>query len=133
MKGKEIVEWSRFLNIHNDLEKLLNEYETIFFLLGENYLRALELPFENIDSNKKLIFLASKTSKKYIPNYEPYYFVEVGMQHAKAFRYGLIGLKGYLFKLFAEEWIGQGYNFLYEVIKEPSRILMKLGKYQKQK
>ncbi|GLI06714.1 hypothetical protein YDYSG_27440 [Paenibacillus tyrfis] len=132
MNGQKIIEWSKFLNVHRDLENIIENYDVVFFLLGDGYLRALELPMKINDLQRKLIFLASKTSKRYIPNNLPYYFVEVGQQHAKSFSYGLVGLKGYLFKLLAQEWVNEGPDYINEIIEDPSIFIPKLSKFQKE-
>lgn len=131
MNNREIKEWAGFLNIHNNLGKLVKDYDLVFFLLGDKYLRALELPFEDMDESKKLIFLASNTSKKLIPPEKPYYFVQVGQEEASSFSYGLVGLKGYLFKLFAQEMSNEGIYLLDRVYNNPELFLGLLHKYRK--
>lgn len=130
MNYREIKEWAGFLNIHNNLGELVKDYDLVFFLLGDKYLRALELPFEDMDESKKLIFLASNTSKKLIPPEKPYYFVQVGQEEASSFSYGLVGLKGYLFKLFAQEVSNEGIYLLDSVYKNPVLFLGLLDKYR---
>ena len=129
MKNSEIIPWSRFLNIHNDLEELIKGYDLVFFLLGEKYLRAIELPFKNIDLSKRLIFLASKNFKP--PAMEPYSFFEVGKREAIAYGYGLVGLKGYLFKLISEEIVANGIVLIERIKEEPEVLLAVLEKYKK--
>ena len=34
MSNSEIIDWSRFLNIHNELEELIKGYDLVFYLVG---------------------------------------------------------------------------------------------------
>lgn len=133
MKNSEIIEWAGFLNIHNDLKVLIKNYDLIFFLLGDKYLRALGLPLKDINNSQRLIFLASKTSKKLIPSKHPYYFLKAGQEDASSFSYGLVGLKGYLFKLFAQEVIREGRQLFDRIYNDPKLFLEILHKYRKDK
>jgi len=129
MSNREIIAWSRFLNIHNDLEELIKSYDLVFFLLGEKYLRAIELPLKNVDESKRLIFLASKKYRP--PAVESYSFFEVGKKEAIAFGYGLVGLKGYLFKLISKEIVSNGIELVERIKEEPEVLLIILEKYKK--
>ena len=106
----------------------LKNYDFVFFLLGDKYLQALELPLE-ADNNKRLLFFASKTSKKLIPKEHPYYFIEIGQAEAKSFSYGLVGLKGYLFKLLTQEVVKEGKEVFERIAKEPGLLMDLLDKY----
>ncbi len=102
MKGYEVDEWAKFLEIHQAFEKAIVDYDLIFMLLGENYLRSLRLPVAT-QREQTFIFLASKTSKSYIRGLTAKTFVvTLSNAEAKHYRYGLVGLKGFLFKQFAE-------------------------------
>jgi len=133
MKSKEIDEWSSFLNIKRNLEIVIKDYDLIIFLLGDRYLRSLQLPLSNISKKKRLIFLASKSSSKKIPNEKPYYFLEVGQDDASSFGYGLVGLKGYLFNLLAKEIEKQGKIVFEDIYQNPNLLLDILYKYRKDK
>lgn len=133
MNGKAITEWSRFLNIHEDLDKLIPQYDLVLFLLGDKYLKAIQLPFQSATENQKLVFFASNMSKKMIPDHTPYCFVEVGQEDAKSFSYGLVGLKGYLFKLLAQEAVKGKANLFEQIHGDPNCIHTLLAKYRKNK
>ncbi len=90
------------MEIHQAFEKAIVDYDLIFMLLGENYLRSLRLPVAT-QREQTFIFLASKTSKSYIRGLTAKTFVvTLSNAEAKHYRYGLVGLKGFLFKQFAE-------------------------------
>ncbi len=131
MTGSEIARWSAQIGIHKDLNALIQDYNLVFFLLGDKYLKAVNLPLESANDCQKLVFFASGTSKKMIPNEAPYCFIEVGQEDAKSFSYGLVGLKGYLFKLLAQEIVKGDLALLEDYYRDPSLIMTSLGKYRK--
>jgi hypothetical protein len=133
MNSNEIKEWSTHLQIPGVTGNEISQYDLIIFLLGDKYIRSLQLPLKGTNENQKLVFLASKTSRKLIPDEKPYYFLEVGQEDAKEFSYGLVGLKGYLFKLLAEEIVVQGKGLLREIYDNPSVIMDTLEKYRVKK
>ena len=131
MNGTAITNWSTHLGIHKDLNNLVPQYDLVFFLLGDKYLRAVNLPLESSKENQKLLFFASGTSKKMIPAGPPYYFIEVGQEDAKSFSYGLVGLKGYLFKLLSQEIISSKGALFDTIHADPTQVLESLKKYRK--
>ncbi|MFW5795389.1 MAG: DUF6884 domain-containing protein [Bacillota bacterium] len=130
MKAKEIDEWAKKLRIREDLDKAIKDYKLIIFLLGTKYLRALRLPLDNVDTSQRLIFLASKTSKRFIPSSKEYIFLEVSQNDASLYGKNLIELKGYLFKLFANEVVKNGIKTLKDVYKNPDYLLKLIEKYK---
>ncbi len=131
MNGNAIKEWSQHLGIHHDLGELVQKYDLVLFLLGDKYLKAVGLPFDEVKDNQKLVFFASGTSKKMIPNHAPYYFVEVGQEDAKSFSYGLVGLKGYLFKLLATDAVKDNELLFDRIYADPGCTLTLLDKHRK--
>lgn len=102
MKGHEVDEWAKFLEVHQAFEKTIARYDLVFLLLGENYLRSLRLPIVT-KPEQTLIFLTSKTSAALIKGLAANIFVlPLSNADAKQYSYGLVGLKGYLLKQFAE-------------------------------
>lgn len=105
MKGHEVDEWAKFLEVHEDFEKAIAGYDLVFMLLGDNYLRSLRLPIVT-KPEQTLVFLTSKTSAALIKGIAAKTFVlPLSNAEAKRYSYGLVGLKGFLFKLFAESVI----------------------------
>ena len=133
MNGTTIAEWSKKIGIHDALNELIPKYDLIFFLLGDKYLKAISPPLENAKEDQKLLFFASGTSKKMIPAKEPYFFIQVGQEEAKSFSYGLIGLKGYLFKLLAEEMKQSSGTLFDSIYQNPDTVMETLEKYRKVK
>ena len=102
MKGREVDEWAQHLDIHTAIEQKLETADLVFFLLGDNYLRSLQLPIQT-RSDQTLVFLASNSSAKKMPQLAAQTFVmPLSNADAKRYRYGLVGLKGFLFKQFAK-------------------------------
>lgn len=102
MKGHEVDEWAKFLEVHQAFEKTIADYDLVFLLLGENYLRSLRLPVVT-KPEQTLIFLTSKTSAALIKGLVANIFVlPLSNAEAKRYSYGLVGLKGFLLKRFAE-------------------------------
>jgi hypothetical protein len=94
---------ARRLGIPQKMSELVRgPYDCAFFLLGESYLLSLGLPFSSTPAFPCL-FLTGPSSRKRVPRRTPYYFVRVGQDDAMAFSYNLVGLKGQLFKLFADQ------------------------------
>lgn len=131
MNGTAIANWSTQLGIHQDLNDLVPQYDLVFFLLGDKYLRAVNLPLESTRDDQKLLFFASGTSRKMIPSRPPYYFIEVGQEDAKSFSYGLVGLKGFLFKLLSQEMVSSNGSLFDAVYADPSQVMVCLEKYRK--
>jgi hypothetical protein len=102
MKGYEFDEWVQFMEVHQAVEKAIFDYDLIFILLGDKYLRSLRLPIK-IKPSQTLIFLTSKASASYIPKGDAKLFsMPLSNAEASLFRCGLVGLKGHLFNLFAK-------------------------------
>ena len=123
MNGRAITEWSQKIGIHKDLDELVPKYDLVLFLLGDKYLKAVGLPFESASTDQRLVFFASGTSKKMIPDRKPYFFVEVGQEDAKSFSYGLVGLKGYLFKLLAQDAVKEDATLFEKIYSDPNCTL----------
>ncbi len=101
----KILPIAQRLGIPQAMNQLVQEqYDCAFFLLGENYLLSIGLPFPYTPSFPCL-FLSGPSSHKRIPRRAPYRFVRVGQDDSIAFSYNLVGLKGQLFKLFAHQII----------------------------
>ncbi|MGG3471317.1 tRNA-guanine transglycosylase DpdA [Neobacillus pocheonensis] len=131
MKKDELTDWSNKLKINEHTSEKIKSYDMVFFLLGEEYLNSLQLPFEETRQDQKLVFLGSKASVKLIPNNNPYHYVEVGNKDANDFGKMSISLKGYLFKILAKEIVENGLTVLDKIYDDPQSFLQTLEKYRK--
>ncbi|GGM17307.1 DUF6884 domain-containing protein [Deinococcus aerophilus] len=97
LKRREVLDWSRQLRIHEDLNARVQEYDIVVFLLGENYLRSALLPLES-RPDQSFIFLASGGSAAVLPQHAAKQAVlPLVNKDARRFGYGMVGLKGFLF------------------------------------
>lgn len=119
MKSHEIDSWAKHLGVHGDLESIVKDYEIIFFLLGDNYLRAVSLPIKT-DPHQAFIFLASRSKASSIRGLSAKSFIlPLSNPEAKKYRYGLVGLKGFLFKKLSEAIAAQP-PLIKEIFDEPN-------------
>lgn len=103
LSSSKILTISQKLRIAEKMNQLMQDsYTCAFFLLGDSYLLSIGLPFAQTPGFPCL-FLAGPSSHKRVPRRSPYRFIRVGQEDSIAFSYNLVGLKGQLFKLFAEQ------------------------------
>ena len=118
MTGQQIDDWSQFLKINTALEQAISAYDLIFVLLGENYLRSLALPIK-VNPEQTFVFLTSQGSLRYVNRLEAKKLAfPLSNVEAKHYRYGLVGLKGFLFKKFALRVKGNS-EIIHQVYDEP--------------
>ncbi len=121
MRISQIDEWSKFLGVHQAFQRAISNYDLLFILLGKKYLQALAFPVETLPG-QTLVFLASESSTTYVQNLAAKSFVfPLSKQQAKHYQYGLVGLKGFLFKQFSEKVV-QCPELLKEVYQNPQII-----------
>ncbi|MBQ4899865.1 queuine/other tRNA-ribosyltransferase [Paenibacillus sp. Marseille-P2973] len=96
MDSQTIKRWSAHQNITGDLQNIAKNYDLLFFLLGDKYLQAIDWPL-NLREDQTAIFFAGSSSKSRLLNWDHYHVLTIGEKEAKEFKYGLIGIKGYLF------------------------------------
>ncbi|MGL4498506.1 MAG: hypothetical protein ACRCU2_05530, partial [Planktothrix sp.] len=90
--------------------------------------RALQLPVQT-KPTQTFIFLASAGSTKYIKDLAAKTFIfPLSNTEAKLYRYGSVGLKGFLFKRFAEK-ISATTEILKSVYQDPN-IFIKIINYR---
>ena len=128
MNASGIKEWSNILGIHSAMNEIIGNYDLVFFLLGDKYLRAVNLPLEKTRPDQQILVFASGTSKKLVPDSKPYNFIEVGQEDAKSFSYGLVGLKGFLFKLLSNDIVKTEGHLLNDIYQDPSTAMLTLNK-----
>ena len=131
MNASGISNWSSTLGIHTSMNDVIENYDLVFFLLGDKYLRAVKLPLEASRPDQQILVFASSTSKKLVPSTKPYTFIEVGQEDAKSFSYGLVGLKGFLFKLLSQDINETNGKLLEDIYNNPSLVMQTLDKYRK--
>ena len=127
LKKRDILERSDSLQIHEKTEDLIKGYDLVFFLLGNEYVQALQLPFDVPDTVTQ-IFLLGKTHKKLIPNSPNVHFVPAGSELAKELSVMGIALKGVVFKKLCQvvrrrglqvfEWVRQNPQLILDLVRD---------------
>jgi hypothetical protein len=122
LKAQELDIWATELNISLDLEVAIQDYDLVFFLLGEKYLRAISLPIQS-RPNQTFIFFASKQSDRHIKKLTAKsHVIHLSNLDAKKYHCGLIGLKGLLLLLLADHFAGDSVNDLKTIYEKPQYI-----------
>ena len=115
MRHDDIIRTSRELNIHRDMQKKVVNYDIVFYLLGLNYLKTLELPFLR-DGLTNHFFLISPQGKTIIEKFthdrkkghsdhrDNYFTYDAGSQLSADFGVQNIALKGFVFKRLGEHF-----------------------------
>ena len=128
MKTAEILEKSRHLQLHERVAELITGYDTVFFLLGKEYVQALRLPFgesgpgEQVPETVTQIFLLGASYRKLIPDAPNVHFVPAG--NALSQTLGVMGveLKGFIFKKICEAVCRDGLQLFEEIRQNPQMI-----------
>ena len=121
-RKREILELSDSLQIHECVETLIAGYDLVFFLLGEKYVRALQLPFEVPDTVTQ-IFLLGTGYKKLIPDSPNVHFVPAGSDLARELGVMGVALKGFVFKQVCDVVLCEGLQVFEKVRQAPQEIL----------
>jgi hypothetical protein len=122
LKKKELLARSNSLQLHERVETLIAGYDLVFFLLGEKYVQALQLPFEVPDAVTQ-IFLLGQGYRKLIPDSSNTHFVPVGNDLARELGVMGVALKGFVFKLLSAVVCREGLQVFEEIRQDPQRIL----------
>jgi hypothetical protein len=119
MDTQSIKKWAGQQKITQDLQEKVRDYDLIFFLLGEKYLQAIEWPLE-IGEKQRAVFFAGGSSRVRILNWDRYHVLAIGEKEAKEFKFGLIGIKGYLFGQLLKQIVVHNIDVAWnEIIEHP--------------
>lgn len=105
LSGKKGKAWARVRHLTPDLQQQVDQSDLVIFLLGDDYLSAIDLPL-NTTPEQTLIFLATEKKCAAVRQHQ----AKVGCAglnnaHARQFSYGLVGLRGLLFERLADKWL----------------------------
>lgn len=126
LKKKEILERSNNLQIHEQAKTLITGYELVIFLLGKEYIQALQLPFQIADSVSQ-IFLLGNTHKNLIPDLPNTHFVAAGSDLARKLRVMGVALKGFVFKKLCEAACSDGFE-VFEKVKDNPQLILEIAR-----
>lgn len=118
---KEILTRSNKLQLHERVETLIADYKLVFFLLGKEYVQALQLPFQ-VTEMVTQIFLLGDTYKDLIPDSQNTHFVPAGRDLARTLGVMGVALKGFVFRKLCLTACREGFQVFEEVMRNPQLI-----------
>ena len=140
MKKAEILEKSRRLQLRERVAALIARYDVVFFLLGKEYVQALQLPLEEsrpggnasrpgglsyrggVPESVTQIFLLGAGYRKLIPDAPNVHFVPAGSALSRTLGVMGVALKGFVFKKMCEAVCREGLNLFAELRQKPQMI-----------
>ena len=122
LKKPELLARSNSLQLHEKVETLINNYDLVFFLLGAEYVQALQLPFK-VSKAVTQIFLLGTGAENLVPDLPNTHFIPAGMLLARKLRTTNMALKGLVFKQLCAVVCREGLQVFEGVRKNPQRIL----------
>ena len=117
----DLLARSNSLQLHERVETLIAGYDLVFFLLGKEYVQALQLPFEVPDTVTQ-IFLLGTGYRKLIPDSPNVHFVPTGSSLASELGIMGVALKGFVFKQLCEVVCREGLQVFEKVRQNPQGI-----------
>ena len=121
LKKDELLARSNSFQLHKRVETLIVDYDLIFFLLGAEYVQALQLPFEVPDTVTQ-IFLLGTGYRKLIPDSSNTHFVPAGSDLARELGVMGVALKGFVFKKICERVCSDGLQIFEKIMQDPQLI-----------
>lgn len=126
MKSGEIDEWASFLKIPATFRSVLSDCDLGFVLLGQKYLRALQIEKREVFPVPLIFFCSSERELKGAKGA----FYAAGVREARDFRCGVVGLKGEIFRSLADEMAADP-KILPGLVKKPQLVSVVLDKVRK--
>ena len=121
LKTKQLLARSNRFQLHERVETLISGYDLVFFLLGKEYVQALQLPLEVPDTVTQ-IFLLGTGYKKLIPDSPNVHFVPAGSALARELGVMGVALKGFVFKQVCDVVRREGLQVFEKVRQSPQGI-----------
>ena len=132
MGRKKLAQWATTLRILDEANRLVAQYDLVFFLLGDVYLQALNLPLQSRE-NQTFVVLGGQTHHTaWIQHNARTEIIPLNNTEAQAFSCGVISLKGFLFGKLAAI-AAQEPEVLSGWAKEPSLIRLELEAFKQPK
>ena len=122
LKKPELLARSNSLQLHEKVQTVIANYDLVFFLLGKEYVQALQLPFQVPDTITQ-IFLLGTGYRKLIPDAPNTHFVPAGSDLARELGVMGVALKGFVFKQLCAAVCCKGLQVFKKIRKKPQRIL----------
>ena len=121
LKKPELLARSNSLQLHEGVKTLIIDYDLVFFLLGREYVQALQLPFE-VSRTVSQIFFLGTGYKKLIPDLSNTHFVPAGSDLARELGVMGVALKGFVFKKICERVCRDGLRVFDKIRQKPQLI-----------
>ena len=124
LKKKEILERSDNLQIHEQVETLIEGYDLVFYLLGKEYVQALQLPFKIPDTITQ-VFLAAPSWKYVFSKFlSDIHVICAGRDLADQID-GATGynLKGFVFKRLCDVAYRDGLHVFEQIMRNPQILV----------
>lgn len=112
---------SNSLQLHERVETLIADYDLVFFLLGKEYVQALQLPFEVPDTVTQ-IFLLGTGYRKLIPDLPNIHFVPAGKSLRRELNTTQTALKGFVLRKVCERVCHDGLQVFKKIRRDPQLI-----------
>ena len=126
MKKQELVDWSRFLDVPQDIRiELSKPFDLALILLGDGYLRACDLD-EDITLSGPTLFFTGKASAERLPGLANLHTHILGNPDTRKFACGLVGLKGEVAGRLLESLATNDLN-IDALIADPSNVIDQLA------
>ena len=124
LKERKLLARSDSLQIHERVGTLIANYELVFFLLGKEYVKVLQLREKSFrySGTTDLIFLLGDSYRGLIPDAPNTHFVPAGTDFAYRLRVTSVALKGFVFKKLCEAVCREGLQVFEEVRRNPQMI-----------
>ena len=125
-RDSDIKQRANVFRIHEKTESLINQYDMVFFLLGKNYLTALDLPLEvgrNLsDRNVSQYFLIAPSDNKMVPDGKDIHRVPSGNEMREIVGGGRLSLKGEMFRRICYATNDEGFGVFERIRANPNCI-----------
>jgi len=122
MNSTSIKQWSLKQKMDEQIHQLISDYDLIFFLLGDSYLKAINWNALCIHTSQKLVFFVGHASVKNILVQENMYAISMGTVEAKTFKSGLVWIKGELFARLLKT-LARSSAYTWEMIQKDPAII----------
>jgi len=120
LKAKALREWADSLKLPYWVLSVMAVYDLTIFLLGEKYLRAVNLPSE-LEIPGACVFLTGKGSQPHLPKSSNVYTVFLESKDARRLGAGLVALKGRVVEILGEH-VSHDPGFLERMIDSPALL-----------
>jgi len=132
MKAKDLRKWADFLNLPRKTLGTLSGYDTVVFLLGKEYLRALDLP-KHSDIAANCLFICGKGGQGHMPQGPRIHSLVPDNKDGRRLGAALVSLKGRVVEILGEQAQIQGQDFVRELFAFPEHLTDFIRNYQKSK